>query len=63
LPNFLESPIIPGKPVLDETHLRGEHDIDANVRPQSAIQTLQEFGLPVTRDRRTIEVIGVPSTL
>jgi uncharacterized protein (TIGR03435 family) len=62
LAQFLESPIILGKPVLDETHLTGQYDIDGNVRPQSVIQTLQGFGLSVTPDRRTIEIIVVRST-
>lgn len=62
LAQFLESPLVLNRPVLDETRLTGEYDIEGNMIRGGAIQTLQEFGLSVTPDRRTIEMIVVRST-
>jgi uncharacterized protein (TIGR03435 family) len=62
LAQLLESPLVLNRPVLDETHLDGEYDIQGNMIRGGAIQTLQDFGLSVTPGRRTIEVIVVRST-
>ena len=48
LAQFLESPLVLNRPVLDETHLTGEYDIEGNMIRGGAIQTLQEFGLSLT---------------
>jgi len=62
LVQLLEAPLVLNRPVADETHLTGEYDIEGNIIRGGAIQTLQEFGLAVTPDRRTIEIIVVRST-
>jgi uncharacterized protein (TIGR03435 family) len=59
LAQFLESPLVMNRPVLDETRLTGEYDIEGNMIRGGAIQTLQDLGLSVTPDRRTIEMIVV----
>lgn len=59
LAQFLESPLVLNRPVVDETHLTGEYDIAGNMIRAGAIQTLQEIGLSVNSDRRTIEIIVV----
>jgi uncharacterized protein (TIGR03435 family) len=62
LAQFLESALVLYRPVLDETHLTGEYDIEGNMIRAGAIQTLESLGLSVTADRRTIEIIVVRST-
>ncbi|MGD1090952.1 MAG: TIGR03435 family protein [Bryobacteraceae bacterium] len=62
LGQFLESPLVLNRPVVDETHLTGEYDIEGSMIRGGAIQTLQGFGLSVTPDRRTIEMIVIRST-
>jgi uncharacterized protein (TIGR03435 family) len=61
LAQFLESPLVLNRPIVDETHLTGEYDIEGNMIRGGAIQTLQGFGLSVTPDRRPIEIIVVHS--
>jgi uncharacterized protein (TIGR03435 family) len=62
LAQFLESPLVLSRAVLDETRLTGQYDINGNMIRGGAIPTLQEFGLSVTPDRRTIEIIVVRLT-
>ena len=62
LAQLLESPIILNRPVVDETHLAGQYDIEGNMMRGSAIKTLQQLGLAVTPDRRSVEMIVVRST-